>query len=315
MFRFNKNRVNFEEPLGEGAYGDVYAYKQKNPQDEQYAVKRITTPKVDTLLATMQEIVLGFNFDHPHVLPIKGYHIGFDQENRLWSIYMKMPRMETSIKGKINQYVREGKSFTEEEVVKQFYSLTLGLRYLHDKHIAHRDIKPDNILIDKNGNLKIADIGIGKLIEDEDTETLTQAEGTRLYTAPEVIAHANKLKKKGLFVADIWSLGVIMAEICVPKTRLINTNASGKDNEINLTKILEGLEGKYNKILLNLVSGMLRADPQERISLERVQKVLEESFSKILVLYFIIFSIINFYRVCHRMQRKEKNFYRKRMKH
>ena len=54
-------------------------------------------------------------------------------------------------------------------------------------------------------------------------------------------------------MADIWSLGVIMAEICVSRTRLININVDGKTNETNLVKILQGLQKRYSKFLLDLI--------------------------------------------------------------
>ena len=283
MFNFSINKVNFEEEIGEGAHGTVYAYQQKNPGEEKYVVKRITTSQVDVMLSSIQEVVLGFSCNHPHVLPIKGYHIAYEKTMKVWNIFIKMSRMENSLKRQIEKYIKEGKTFKEEEIVKHFYALTLGLRYLHDKSIAHRDIKPDNILIDNQGQVKIADIGIGKLIENEENDYLSRAVGIPLYTAPEVLSQASKIKKKGLLKGDIWSLGVIMAELCVPKLRLVSPNAPGKTNEANLAQILKGLEKRYNKVLLDLISSLLRADPNERQSLEEAQRILEENYSDILV--------------------------------
>ena len=80
-----------------------------------------------------------------------------------------------------------------------------GLYYCHGKRIVHRDIKLDNLLFDDEGNVKICDFGVSKLIKDP-FELMTEQCGTPAYIAPEI------LKDKGYrgFGVDIWSLGVCL---------------------------------------------------------------------------------------------------------
>jgi cGMP-dependent protein kinase len=80
------------------------------------------------------------------------------------------------------------------------------VHYLHKKKILHRDIKPDNCMIDKNGYLKLIDFGIAKCLKERDfTNTFC---GTPHYLAPEVI-----LGKGYAYSSDYWSIGVSMYEI------------------------------------------------------------------------------------------------------
>lgn len=82
--------------------------------------------------------------------------------------------------------------------------------YIHKKRILHRDIKLDNILLDGNGNVKIADFGVSKLVK-KPNEVMTEQSGTPAYIAPEI------LKEEGYsgFKADIWSAGVVFyAMLC-----------------------------------------------------------------------------------------------------
>lgn len=80
------------------------------------------------------------------------------------------------------------------------------INYLHKKRILHRDIKPDNCMIDKNGYLKVIDFGVAKMLKDKDYTTTCC--GTPHYLAPEVI-----LGKGYSYSADYWSIGVSMFEI------------------------------------------------------------------------------------------------------
>jgi len=283
MFTFDHTKLVTDELIGSGQYGWVYPYR-KDQNDDRWVVKHLFAKNFDTFLVFMQEIVLGFNCEHPSLLPIKGYYVKGSLENPGWNLYIKMPKMDKTLKHIMNQHLRSDTLIPEEQIVKYFYSLSSGLEYLHNRKIAHRDIKPTNILIDKQGNVKLADIGIAKFVpEDETSYLVNDIAGTPLYSAPET-SNNPQLKKKDLYKADAWSLGVVIADLCLLKTRLIDSGRplSNEDRHQKIKEKLQGLEGKYSKALIGLIEELLNCDIGERKTVSHVKKVLEEHYSEVL---------------------------------
>lgn len=94
-----------------------------------------------------------------------------------------------------------------------FVQMCRGVQYLHKKGLAHRDLKPDNILVDTNFQVKLCDYGF--LVETEGTEIRRSVCGTLFYIAPEMVREVPYCEK----VADVWALGVILYVIvtgCLP---------------------------------------------------------------------------------------------------
>jgi|LauGreDrversion4_2_1035121.scaffolds.fasta_scaffold29774_2 serine/threonine protein kinase len=114
--------------------------------------------------------------------------------------------MELCAGGDLLTYVRKRRKLTEEVAKYFFKQLIEGLAYLHhSKLIVHRDIKLDNILLDANGKIKIADFGVSRQVLSE-AERMTEQCGTPAYIAPEI------LRDKGYegFKVDVWSAGVCL---------------------------------------------------------------------------------------------------------
>jgi serine/threonine kinase 32 len=105
------------------------------------------------------------------------------------------------------------KTFTEEAIKFWIAELGCALRYIHSQNIIHRDIKPDNILLDADGHVHLTDFNVAKDVVAG--KTLTSKSGTLAYLAPEVYTG------KGYDVrADWWSLGVLFYECIYNKTLL-----------------------------------------------------------------------------------------------
>jgi serine/threonine protein kinase len=84
----------------------------------------------------------------------------------------------------------------------------MALNTLHSKNIIYRDLKPDNLMIDNTGHVKLIDFGFAKqLSQSNDTRTYTNC-GTLGYTAPEVISGRGYS-----YPADLWSFGIVLAEL------------------------------------------------------------------------------------------------------
>lgn len=145
------------------------------------------------------------------------------------------------------------------ESTAKFYAAGIleGLAYMHRRHIIYRDLKPENVLIDKNGYPLIIDLGFAKIVEDK-TYTLC---GTPLYLAPEVIL--NRGHDKG---ADYWSWGILVYEMIVGLTPFYEDNI---EQLALLKKIVIGRyelpTGRIDKTARDLVRKLLSRSPLNRL--------------------------------------------------
>ena len=113
--------------------------------------------------------------------------------------------MEFESGGTLWQRVNKNR-LTNYQILAVFYEVTLGLCYLHEAGIVHRDIKPDNILVSSSGHCRITDFNLSKDIKDLGfTRTFV---GTTVYQAPEIY-----MKVDYSYAVDFWSLGVTLYEL------------------------------------------------------------------------------------------------------
>jgi len=152
--------------------------------------------------------------------------------------------------------------FNEEKARFYLSQVIITIEYLHSYNIIYRDIKPENILINNDGNIKLCDFGLSKkLLIKNDLKTLTIC-GTPSYNAPEMIK-----KNKYDFSVDIWSLGVLLYEMLTQRPCF-----TSKDKLQLHDKILHK-QPKYPKYLSNqsklLISNLLIKDPNKRLGNNR----------------------------------------------
>ena len=107
-------------------------------------------------------------------------------------------------KGDLVKYFKENALLDEEPLQDFFLKILRAIEYLHKQNIIHRDIKLDNILIDRNMNPKICDFGISS--EKETGKKIYDTGGTPAFLAPEVILGQGEVD----FKTDVWSLGVLL---------------------------------------------------------------------------------------------------------
>jgi len=282
MMEFQSDWVDYDRLLGKGGHSEVYPY-QSHPGDLQWVVKRIFSKTSNHLIAHLQEIVLGFRCEHPSIIPAKGYHIQKEDHNdsTSFTIFIKFPRMKETLKQLATRKKNSGAKFSQEELIKIFYSITCGLEYLHQRRITHRDIKPSNIMMDSYGKAKISDIGLGKLIheEEESDPLLNLMAGTNGYRAPEALKPDGSLTKKSLYKTDAYSLGVVMAELCVLDEEIIGPT---DDPERDVEGLLRENHKGYSEGLLGVISRLLKVKAEERASIKEVKEELEELYEEIL---------------------------------
>jgi serum/glucocorticoid-regulated kinase 2 len=185
--------------IGRGSFGKVCLVEYK-PTKEIYAMKSmkkdmlIEHEQIDNIL--LEKEILQ-TIEHPFLC---GLVFCFQTLQR---VYFIMPFLSG---GEIFQQLRKSKTFTEETV--RFYGaqIAIAIDYLHKKGIAYRDLKPENVLIDDTGYLRLTDFGMAKKLNEG--EKAMSFCGTPEYLAPEIIIGEGHNK-----AADWWSFGILLYEM------------------------------------------------------------------------------------------------------
>ncbi len=184
MFELNLNKLKVHKGWGSGDEKTIYPY-QKSPTDLRSIVKILRAKDFDQLLDILQSIVLGYNCEHKSILPIKGYSVKQTDLSQ-YDVYVKMPRAKQNLQDVIFQESKSSRNqIPEEQIIEYMYSLVSGLGYLHEKKIAHQNIKLQNALLDNEGKVRLADIAI------------------------------HSAKKTNRYRDDIRNLGFLIANLCL----------------------------------------------------------------------------------------------------
>jgi len=188
------------EKLGEGTYGVVYRALDK-VNNRYVALKKIKIdPNEEGIPATtLREVSLLKQLQHPSIIQLeKSLYINGE-------LYLVFEFMDNDLK----QYLDNCVNNLDINLLKSYsYLLLEGLRFCHARRILHRDLKPQNILISRNGDLKIADFGLGRE-HGLPICKLTHEVVTLWYRSPEILLGQEKYSG----ATDMWSVGCIIAEM------------------------------------------------------------------------------------------------------
>ncbi|XP_057702833.1 serine/threonine-protein kinase 4-like [Corythoichthys intestinalis] len=188
------------EKLGEGSYGSVFKAHYRET-GEIVAIKQV--PVESDLQEIIKEISIMQQCNSPHVVR---YYGSYFKNSDLWIV------MEYCGAGSVSDIIRiRNKTLTEDEMASILQSTLKGLEYLHFMRKIHRDIKAGNILLNAEGQAKLADFGVAGQLTDTMAKRNTVI-GTPFWMAPEVIQEMGYN-----CVADIWSLGITAVEMAEGK--------------------------------------------------------------------------------------------------
>ncbi|XP_038135868.1 NUAK family SNF1-like kinase 2 isoform X1 [Cyprinodon tularosa] len=248
-----KHRYEFLETLGKGTYGKVKKAKERSGR--LVAVKSIRKEKIkdeQDLVHIRREIEIMSSLCHPHIITI--YEV-FENKDKIVIV------MEYASQGDLYDYICDKKNLSEPEARHFFRQIVSAVHYCHQNGIVHRDLKLENILLDGNGNVKIADFGLSNLYHgDEYLQTFC---GSPLYASPEIV---NGRPYRGPEV-DTWSLGVLLYTM-VHGTMPFD----GLNHKILVQQISTGNYRKPNKPsdACGLIRWMLMVNPERRATVEEV---------------------------------------------
>src|SRR5438552_2824026 len=246
------------EEIGRGGQGVVYRARQKS-LNRTVALKVIGLGQWATqahLKRFRLEAEAAASLDHPCIVPI--YEIG----ERESSCYFSMKLVEG---GQLDEVVRR-EPMPIRRAAEVIAKLARAVHYAHEHGILHRDIKPGNVLLDRNGEPHLTDFGLARLVETESTVTHTmEVLGTPSYMAPEQAQGDNAAVSNA---TDVYGLGAVLYQLLTghPPFAGGTTYETIKlllDTEPRLPRVLNP---KINRDLSTICLKCLEKDPKRRYS-------------------------------------------------
>lgn len=197
----HESQYRIIEKLGQGAYGKVYKAVVRNSPDV-FAIKKIKIQYEDEGVpgTAIREISLLKQCDHPNVIKL---HDVFSKPHALFLVFEFMDM-------DLRAYIKGHGRFTDGSLLKgAAFQIIMGIEFCHGHSILHRDLKPQNVLIDvATHRLKLADFGLARAFSVP-LRAYTHEVVTLWYRAPEILLGMRTYATP----ADIWSVGCIIAEM------------------------------------------------------------------------------------------------------
>ena len=196
-------RYEVYETLGSGAYGTVVAANDtKKGKEQKVAIKKIERTFEHHLYAkrTLREIKILRLLQHDNVINIKTI-IKPDSLKDFNEIYVVFDFMETDL----GTIIKSDQELSLDHLRFFMYQILRGMKYIHSAGILHRDLKPRNLLVNSNCDLKICDFGLSRanIPELYDAGAMTDYVSTRWYRAPELLLGSEDYNLS----VDMWAVG------------------------------------------------------------------------------------------------------------
>lgn len=291
-------RFKIVKELGHGAYGIVCSARYGGPEEEGnfVAIKKVTNIFSKKILCkrALREIkLLEFFRGHKNITCLFDLDIVPDPTTGDFNeIYLYEELMECDM----HQIIRSGQPLTDSHFQLFIYQVLCGLKYIHSADVLHRDLKPGNLLVNADCELKICDFGLARGFSEDfeqNVQFMTEYVATRWYRAPEIMLSFSNYTK----AIDIWSVGCILGELLGGKPLFRGKDyvdqlnqilmVLGTPKEATLTKIgsvraqnyvrslpimrripFSELFPRANPLALDLLERMLAFDPFQRITVD-----------------------------------------------
>jgi len=262
--------------LGVGSFGRVFLVRRKDTK-KLYAMKVLNKKdmlKKKQIAHTNTEKMVLSTMDHPFIVRL---HFAFQNEEFLFMCMDYVPG------GELFHHLQKAGKFPEELAKFYIAEVICSLNYLHSNNIIYRDIKPENILLDEEGHIKLTDFGLSKSgitsvvgsKTGEGGQFATTFCGTPEYLAPEIITGAGHGK-----AADWWSVGILLFEMLTGRSPFLASNR----NDMYKSMIQGNLRVPMflSSEAQDLLEKLLVPDPKKRLGTNGVEDITSHPFFELI---------------------------------
>ncbi len=244
------DRFNTVSVIGNGSYAKVFLVKDK-VTSEFFALKILKKENVEKRKQEDKVLVernILKDVHHPFIISFRG---SFQNQKKLYFV------LEYCHGGELFNLISKRKKFNEEQAMFYAAQMVLALEYLHQNDIIYRDLKPENVLIDRQGYIRITDFGLSRYNQSKANDAKSIC-GTPEYLAPEIILKLGYGK-----AVDWWTLGSIIYEMVVGLPPFYTNDRASLFDKIKFSSPVypPHLSDKARNLLENL----LKKDPAKRL--------------------------------------------------
>jgi serine/threonine protein kinase len=247
--------------VGKGSFGKVYLCRHIR-ENKHYCMKciKLTNIPAAERAACRHEVKLMQRLNHPNIV---GYKDSFFAKRGTQLCIVMTYCDGGDLSERIKRQEQTRKRLNEDQVLHWFVQIALGLHFMHENHVLHRDLKTQNIFLLGNGRLVLGDLGISKVLEGKQDFAQTCI-GTPYYMSPEIFKNKPYNHK-----SDVWALGCILYELCTSKHAFDAKSLNGLASKI-MRGTYQAIPRCYSTHTRKLVTSMLSKSPHQRPDLSAI---------------------------------------------